>query len=140
MREEKSCGAIVFRCPADKLEVLLLKHRNGHWDFPKGHVEPGESEQETALREVREESGLTVEIAGAGFRQLIRYSPARDSMKDVVFFIAKYVSGVLAPQPSEISQALWLEPQGALTRLTHQSSRDLLRRALIHLREHTLST
>ena len=88
MREEKSCGAIVFRCPADKLEVLLLKHRNGHWDFPKGHVEPGESEQETALREVREESGLTVEIAGAGFRQLIRYSPARDSMKDVVFFIA----------------------------------------------------
>ena len=68
MRYEKSCGALVFRRASQGLEVLLLKHRAGHWDFPKGHVEAGESEQETALREVLEESGLTVklEVSGSG--------------------------------------------------------------------------
>ena len=138
MREEKSCGAILFREDRDKLEVLLLKHKSGHWDFPKGHVETGESEKETALREVFEESGITAVILNAGFRQVIRYSPAQGSMKDVVFFIARYVSGELTPQPKEISQALWLEAQEALDRITHQSSRDLLGQALLHRQNHPL--
>ncbi|NLC32109.1 MAG: NUDIX domain-containing protein [Clostridiales bacterium] len=135
MREEKSCGAIVFRQQDNQLEVLLLKHRAGHWDFPKGHMEAGESEQETALREVLEESGLTVHIDDTGFRRVIRYSPSRGISKQVVFFIARYVGGRLTPQHTEVDQAWWLDPKDALTLLTHQSSRDILSQAMRHLNE-----
>ena len=57
MKQEKSCGCIVL----DKRTVLLIKHNSGHWDFPKGHVEGEESEVETAIREVKEETGLDIE-------------------------------------------------------------------------------
>ena len=59
MIREKSCGALVYRKKQDKVELLLIKHRNGgHWSFPKGHVESGENEYQTALREIKEETGL----------------------------------------------------------------------------------
>ena len=60
MRKEKSCGALVVRRGKNETEILLIKHNGGHWAFPKGHVEAGESEEQTALREVQEETGLTV--------------------------------------------------------------------------------
>ena len=61
MTLEKSCGAIVFRKFHGNVEILLINHANGgHWSFPKGHVEDGETEVETATREIFEETGLTV--------------------------------------------------------------------------------
>ena len=68
MLHEKSCGAIVYRKYHGNLEILLIKHVNsGHWSFPKGHVEAGETEVETALREIKEETGIDVIIAPKGF-------------------------------------------------------------------------
>lgn len=133
MRYEKSCGALVFRRAEPNVEVLLLKHRAGHWDFPKGHVEEGESEQDTALREVLEESGLTVRLEDRGFREVIRFSPYPGCEKDVVYFIAFWESGELRPQPEEISRAAWLSPKAALERITYQNARNLLLKALAHL-------
>lgn len=123
----------MFRRADRDLEVLLLKHRAGHWDFPKGHVEEGESEQETALREVLEESGLTVKLEDTGFREVIRFSPYAGCEKDVVYFIAFLESGVLTPQPEEISRAAWLRPREALERITYQNARNLLLNALSHM-------
>ena len=75
MNYEKSCGAIVFRKFHGNIELLLIKHANGgHWSFPKGHVEEGETEVETALREVHEETGLTIQLE-EGFRQSVEYYP-----------------------------------------------------------------
>ena len=133
MRYEKSCGALVFRRASQGLEVLLLKHRAGHWDFPKGHVEAGESEQETALREVLEESGLVVKLEDTGFREVIRFSPFPGCEKDVVYFLAFLQSGELTPQPEEISRAAWLSPAEALERITYQNARNLLLKALARL-------
>ena len=130
MNQEKSCGAVVFRQNAEDFSVLLLKHRGGHWDFPKGHVEAGESETQTALREVREESGLVVRIDPGLFRRKITYSPARNTVKDVVYFMAWYVSGELQAQASEISQAAFMSPQEALETISYPSSRCVLREAL----------
>ena len=61
MFHEKSCGAIVYRKYHGNTEILLIKHINsGHWSFPKGHVEAGESEAETARREIKEETNFSV--------------------------------------------------------------------------------
>ena len=57
---EKSFGAVIFRRNDEgKIEFLLLKHRRGHWDFPRGHKENDESDEETVRREVQEETGIT---------------------------------------------------------------------------------
>lgn len=133
MRYEKSCGAIVFREAEKSHEILLLKHKAGHWDFPKGHVEEGESEQQTALREVMEESGLVVKILDNGFRRVIHYSPYPGCVKDVVYFIARYESGELKIQTEEISGALWASPGEALEMISYQNARELLADALSYL-------
>ena len=58
MKKEKSCGAVVYRETGEQIEILLIRHKNGgHWAFPKGHVEKKETEEDTALREIREETG-----------------------------------------------------------------------------------
>ena len=58
MKYEKSCGAVIF----DNDKVLVIQQVAGHWGFPKGHVEQGETELETAKREIKEETNLDVEI------------------------------------------------------------------------------
>ena len=71
MKKEKSCGAVVYRMEDGSPEILLIKHRNGgHWAFPKGHVEKNETESETALREIQEETGLAVDL-DTGFRETV---------------------------------------------------------------------
>ena len=73
MTFEKSCGAIVYRKHHGNTEILLIKHINsGHWSFPKGHMEQGESETETALREIKEETGLDV-LLDPTFRTLRKW-------------------------------------------------------------------
>ena len=71
---DKSCGVVLFNSG----KVLLLRHssissRGGHWDFPKGHIEDGESEIQTALRELEEETGIAHTNVIDGFRDTINY-------------------------------------------------------------------
>ena len=78
MTHEKSCGALIYRKKQGEYELLLIRHRSGgHWSFPKGHVENNETEIETALREIREETGLRVALQ-KGFRQCVEYFPKPD--------------------------------------------------------------
>ena len=87
MKKEKSCGAIIYRKHDGKLQLLLVKHKyGGHWVFPKGHVEDGENEFQTALREVREETGLAIDLLD-GFRQSVEYMPKPNVQKEVVYFL-----------------------------------------------------
>lgn len=126
---EKSCGAILFREGAHGREYLILTSTQGHTTLCKGHVEEGESERETARREIREETGLEVEFVEA-FRYMITYSPYRGCTKDVVFFLARVVGGTLCCQPSEVAGAEYLPFEEASARLTHDSDRQTL--ALAH--------
>lgn len=121
MKKEKSCGCIIL----DNNMVLLVKHNAGHWDFPKGHVENNETEEQTAIREVKEETNIDVEII-PGYRYVIQYSPKENVIKDVVFFIAKKVSNNIKAQESEISVVEWVNIDTALTQITHEDSKKLL--------------
>ena len=105
---EKSCGAIVFYRAKDELEVLLVKNRNGrYWSFPKGHVELGENEKQTAVREIKEETNLDVTIQ-PGFRETSDYCPFGRVRKRVVFFLAEAKNRDVRIQESEIDYFIWV--------------------------------
>ena len=107
MKREKSCGVLVLRQQEDELYVVLLRHRfGGHWSFPKGHVEAGESERQTALREVREETGLTGIKLMDGFRESVEYSPKPGVKKQVVYFLGTTEQEKLIRQEEEISEIM----------------------------------
>lgn len=130
MKKEKSCGAICFQKVNGNTMILLIKHRyGGHWSFPKGHVEKGEDEHTTAMREVREETGAEIRILDA-FREVNTYSPAKSSIKDVVIFLAEIIGGQLTPQPEETSEAVLLSYETALARLTFETDKAMLTKAM----------
>lgn len=125
MKQEKSCGCIVF----DGDKILLVKQTQGHWGIPKGHVEENETEHETAIREVKEETNIDVEIEGEG-RYTENYVTDKGVQKEVVYFIAKKVGGSVAAQEAEIKEIEWLNPKEALERVTYEDTRSLLKKAL----------
>ena len=134
MLHEKSCGGIVYRKYHGNTEILLIKHINsGHWSFPKGHVEAGETEVETAAREIKEETGIDVMIDPT-FRELVTYRPKKVTQKVVVYFIAKAKNGELKPQENEISEVKWVEINRAADLLAYDNDRCIVGKAkkLIH--------
>lgn len=129
MLNEKSCGAIVYRKYHGNTEILLIKHVNsGHWSFPKGHVEKGETEVETALREIKEETGIDV-IIDPTFRETVSYYPKKDTQKVVVYFIGKAKNHDYVPQEEEISEVKWVEIGRAGSVLTYENDRSIVNKA-----------
>lgn len=128
MKKEKSCGAVLFCEKNGCREYLILQSVNGHISLCKGHVEGNETEHETAIREIREETALSVEFV-ENFREVITYSPKPDCMKDVVFFLARVTGGTLSCQPEEVADAWFLPYENALARITHLSDRETLEKA-----------
>lgn len=129
MRKEKSCGAIVYQMVDDKPQILLIKHKNGgHWSFPKGHIELNETETETALREIKEETGLDV-VINEKFRTSVAYRPKPDIDKEVVYFLAEVCGGTLQKQESEISRAEWVDIETAQRIVTFDNDKMLVIKA-----------
>ena len=132
IKHEKSCGAVIFCQFPEGEKVLLLKHRLGHWDFPKGHVKVNETEEETALREVNEESGLKV-VLDLSFRETINYSPKDKVSKEVVYFVGRcdeQEARKLAPQQSEIAAARFVLLEEAENLITFVSGKEIFKKAL----------
>ena len=119
MKKEKSCGAIIYN---SNQEVLIVKHNAGHWDFPKGHVEKGENEYETAKREVKEETNLDIKLHEE-YRYEIHYSPKEGVDKTVVFFLAENMSNEVKKQDCEIANIGWFNYKEAKEILTYDIAR-----------------
>lgn len=135
MRREKSCGALVYRTKNGEIELLLLKHRfGGHWSFPKGHVEEGESEVETALREVWEETGLHIALE-EGFRQSVEYYPRPNIRKQVVYFLGYADDDRTRRQEEEISEIRWTPLKSAHREVTFRNDKNLISHAKKFLRK-----
>ena len=128
MKQEKSCGAVVFYDGGDRRLYLIETMRQGHLSLCKGHVEGAETEKETALREIREETALNVEIL-EGFRETTAYSPRPGRWKTVVFFLAEAAGTDTVSQPEEVTEISWLPLEKALDALTFESDREVLRKA-----------
>lgn len=139
MESLKSCGAIVFRCLeskkvySEKLEVLLVRYGQHHWGFPKGHVEDSESDEETALREIKEETGLDV-VLDTSFRKVTNYKNKRGMLKWNVFFVGepKSPNSPPVPQLSEVSDVKWFNAFAVESLVTFPGDYELYLEALEH--------
>ncbi len=126
---EKSCGAIIIYHEKNKYKTLLVKNHNGrNFSFPKGHVEKGETEQQTAIREIKEETGLDVEIVQS-FREVSDYCPFGKIKKRVVFFMAQAFSDQVHIQKEEISSFMWVDLFEAQSKCTYENDLRVIKRA-----------
>ncbi len=124
-KKEKSCGVVVF----DDNKVLLVLHNNGHWGMPKGHVEENETEEETAIREVLEETNINTKIIPV-FRKVITYSPIENTMKDVVYFIGEPINTDTKPQEVEVSESKFVSVEEAYDLITYKEDKSVFEEAV----------
>lgn len=136
MKREKSCGAVIYKYENGKLYILLLKHNQGHWSFSKGHVENEETEKETALREIKEETNLDVCIDN-NFRYLTTYSPKENTIKDVVYFVATPLNDDIKIQEKEISEISWYSAIEALDKITYDNDKQVLKKTIEYLNKNS---
>ncbi len=123
---ETSCGAVIFRKEDGKTKFLLIRNkRSAHWGFPKGHIEPGETEEETAIREVLEETGLHVKIL-PGFAKKSDYTIQGKIEKSVTIFLAQTDETNYILQEEEIEEGGWFTFDEALETLNYENDKCIL--------------
>lgn len=136
-RTAVSAGGVIFR-ESPEIEVAITERSGsaGVWVLPKGTVEKGESVEETAVREVAEETGLRGDPAGKigtisywFVFEGVRYH------KFVHFFLLKYTEGSVSAHDWEVAQVAWLPVVSALAKLKHQNERNILEKAASMIRE-----
>lgn len=126
---EHSCGAVVCRIINGSRRYLLIKNkRSAHWGFPKGHVERGETEMDTAKREVLEETGIHIDIF-PNFNEKSEYSIKGKIEKSVAIFLAKTNDTRTLIQKEEIEDYIWLEYQKAIKTLNFENDKNILKKA-----------
>jgi len=131
MREQKSAGIVLFRNDSDKNEFLLLNYPQGHWDFVKGKIEQNETSHETALRETKEETGITNIEFVDGFEESVEYDfrfKKENIHKKVIFFLAK-TNEKNIKLSHEHNDYLWLEYNNALKKTTFENAKNVLTKA-----------
>ncbi len=149
MPREKSAGAVVFRRENKEIYYLLLHYVSGHWDFPKGNIEKGESEEETVRREIREETGIKEIKIIPGFKEWLKYfyklPEARPRAKTLWVFkiVDFYLAETKTPHQNKFGAGqakdvkisfehrgyVWLPYKKALKRITYKNAKAILRKA-----------
>jgi len=134
---ENSCGAIVFNENTEK--VLLVKMHNGNWGFPKGHIESNETKEETAIREVFEETNIKIKII-PNFEREIKYIPNENTIKKVTFFAGITQEENVIVETHEIEDFKWCTYEEALKLVTYKLQKDVLEKSRKVIMEHIHTT
>lgn len=121
MRQEKSCGTIVI----NDNKVLVIRQKQGFWGFPKGHMELGENEIQTAIRETKEETNLDVVIEDETRFCLSYIIEDKQINKYVVYFIAKAINNDVKLQIEEIDDIAWVDIEKVEDILTFDNLQEL---------------
>lgn len=131
MATEFSAGGVVYR-QSPELSFLMILDGYGRWTFPKGLVEPGETPEQAAVREIEEETGITGTIVGElGQTRYIYHHPRKGRVhKTVTFYLLKAQGGKLHPQCEEIAAAEWVSPEEAAQRADYEGYDKLVAKAV----------
>jgi 8-oxo-dGTP pyrophosphatase MutT (NUDIX family) len=136
MKREFSAGGIIFNKQG---QVLLIRNmamrdpKKSYWGFPKGHIQEGESSQEAAVREVKEETGVEVSvIKKIGDSRYVFTLPATGEkiFKVVVMFAMNYEAGEVKFQEEELLDAKWFTPEDAMVLLSFSKDKEMFKKAL----------
>lgn len=123
---ESSCGAVVYRDIKGEIKYLLIKNkRSSHWGFPKGHIEPGETKKETAMREVLEETGIRIKLLD-GFECISKYKIQNKIEKTVSIFVGTTQDTHTSIQAEEIEDYIWLSYDRALSLLKFDNDKNII--------------
>ena len=128
LQETKSSGAIVYKVEGNEIKYLLIMLIRGNWGFPKGHFEGEETEKETAVREIFEETGLNVKFHD-DFRETIQYFPAPFIFKTVIYFLAEAVTDNVKIQTDEVAEYRWATYDEAAKLITYRLQKKILKKA-----------
>ncbi len=135
---ESSCGAVIYREEEGEKKFLLIRNRrSAHWGFPKGHIEPGETKEETAVREVLEETGINIEII-PGFIKNSEYSIQGKIEKSVSIFLARTVQKDYKLQEEEIEECGWYNFSDSLKVLNYENDKYILTEAMNFINDNNL--
>ena len=131
MLTEKSAGAVVFRKDKEIKYLIIHYHfKADYWDFPRGNIEKGETEQQAALREIAEETGAHVQFLPE-FKAKVNWYYKRDGdtvFKEVIFFLAETMEETVTLSKEHIGYA-WLNYEQALKKLTYNNAKEVLEKA-----------
>jgi 8-oxo-dGTP diphosphatase len=129
--EKLAAGGVVFTLSDDGEQRVLIIHRPEYddWSFPKGGVEPGESLEDAALREVREETGIECRIGQKIDISRYMYRTRKGNMKPkaVHYFLMEATSSHISVDGDEVDIAEWLSIDEARERLSHKADKEMLR-------------
>ena len=128
---ERSAGILLYRELAMKKFFLLLHYPSGHWDFVKGRIEKNEDEKQAAIRETREETGITDVEFIDGFEEKINYTYqffGKIVQKEVVFFLGKTKTEEIKLSDEHLDH-IWLEFDDAFSKTTYQNAKSLLQKS-----------
>lgn len=138
LKKQTSAGGVIFKKNEHGLQIILVSVRNGQvWCLPKGLVDKGETAEETALREVKEETGLTGRIIDTlGDINYWYYIKEENTKcrKTVHFYLMEYVSGDTADHDFEVDEAVWFLPETALEKVSFKGDMNMIERAVEKLR------
>lgn len=127
---EKSCGFVVYKEVQGENYYLIIRNISGEYGFPKGHVENNETEHETAIRELKEETNVEVQIID-GFRCQVEYKfPNKiNVMKRSVYFLGKCIEDDIVCREGEVSEAMFVSFERAIELLSFEDTKKILKEA-----------
>ncbi|MBM3303756.1 MAG: NUDIX domain-containing protein [Candidatus Aenigmarchaeota archaeon] len=131
MPEERSAGFVVFRRSAGARLYLLLEHGDSRWDFPKGNIERGETARDAALRELREETGISRVRQIGGWERGIAYfyrKAGKIVHKDVTYYLGEAADGKVVIS-SEHKGSGWFSYEDAMAKLKFENAKQTLEKA-----------
>jgi len=137
-RVETSAGGVVFRRTDSGVRVLLIRDPYANWGLPKGHLEPEETPEQAAVREVEEETGLRELAVVDRLPTIDWYFRDRGRLihKFCHFFLIEAAAGEPVPQADEgITDCTWLDVQAALDRVGYANAREVIRAAVKRLED-----
>lgn len=128
MEIEYSCGAVVYTVINGKRKYVIITNKKGIYGFPKGHMEKGENEKQTALREIKEETNLDVNILD-DFKASETIIKDEKRIKHITYFLASYEDQKLKPKEDEVSSIKLISYDEAIKSFQFDSRKEVLRQA-----------